>query len=87
MTGIMVLMVAVIVPMTRSRELTAGGGFPIMGERCGTGNSAGGTVNAFTWDWMDRAPIHHLRRESKAYAGVLLDTDGSMKWRRWEKQT
>jgi hypothetical protein len=24
----------------------------------------------------------HLRRVSTAYAGVLLDTDGSMKWRR-----
>ena len=73
-------MAAVIVPMTGSRVLTAGGRFPMMGERIGKGNPAGGTVNAVTWDWIDGAPPRHLRRESTTYAGVLLDTDGSMKW-------
>jgi hypothetical protein len=86
-TGIIVLlMAAVIVPMMGSRVLTAGGRFSTMGERIGTGNPAGGTVNAFAWDWIDGAPLHHLRRESTAYAGVLLDTDGSMKWRRRKKR-
>ncbi len=78
-------MMAVIVPMTLSRVLIAGGRFPRMGERFGTGNPAGGTVNASTWDWMDSAPLYHLRRESTAYAGVLLDTDYSMKWCRQKK--
>ena len=79
-TGIIVLlMAAVIVPMTGSRVLTAGGRFPMIGERIGTGNPAGFTVNASTWDWIDGAPLHHLKRVSTAYAGVLLDTDGSMK--------
>jgi hypothetical protein len=54
----------------------------MMGERFGTGNPAGGMVNAFMWDWMDSAPLYHPRRESTAYAGVLLDKDISMKWRR-----
>jgi hypothetical protein len=81
-TGILVLlMAAVIVPMTGSRVLTA-----MMGERIGTGNPAGGTVNAVTWDWIDGAPLHHLMRESTAYVGVLIDTDNSMKWRRQKKR-
>ena len=80
-TGIIVLlMAAVIVPMMGGRVLTAGGRFPMMGERIGTGNPAGGAVNAFAWDWIDNTLLHHLRRVSTAYAGVLLDTDGSMKW-------
>jgi hypothetical protein len=54
------LMVADIVSMTGSRVLTVGGRFPMMGERIGTGNPAGGTVNAFAWDWIDGAPLHHL---------------------------
>ncbi len=83
----MVLMAAVIVPMTCSRVLTVGGKFPMIDERCGTGNPAGSMVNASMWDWMDSAPLYHLRRESTAYAGVLLDTDGSMKWCRWKKWT
>ncbi len=58
-----------------------------MGERCGTGNPAGGTVSASTWDWMDSALLYHLSRESTSYAGVLLDKDGSMEWPRWKKQT
>ena len=33
----LLLMAAVIVPMTGSRVLTAGGRFPMMGERIGTG--------------------------------------------------
>ena len=70
----------------RSRVLTVGGRFPMMGERIGTGNPAGNTVNAATWDWIDGAPLHHLRRASTTYAGVLLDTDGSMKWRRQKKR-
>jgi hypothetical protein len=47
---------------------------------------AGNMVNAATWDWIDGAPLHHLRRASTTYAGVLLDTDGSMKWRRQKKR-
>jgi len=46
---------------------------------------SGVMINAFMWDWMDGALLHHLRRESTAYAGVLLDKDGSMKWRRQKK--
>jgi len=83
---VLLLMVAVIVPMMGSRVLTVGGRFPMMGERIGTGNPAGNTVNAATWDWIDGAPLHHLRRASTTYAGVLLDTDGSMKWRRQKKR-
>ena len=79
-------LVDVIVPMMGSRVLTAGGRFPMMGERIGTDSPAGGTVNAVTWDWIDGAPLHHLRRESKTYAGVLLDTDGSMNWCRQKKR-
>jgi len=79
-------MAAVIVPMTGSRGLTSGGRFPMMSERIGTGNPAGGTVNAVAWDWIDGAPLRHLRRESTTYAGVLLDTDGSMKWHRQKKR-
>ena len=82
---VFLLMVAVIVPMTGSRGLTAGGRFLMMGERIGAGNPAGGAVNAVAWDWIDGAQLHHLRRESTTYAGVLLDTDGSMKWRRQKK--
>jgi hypothetical protein len=87
-TGIIVLLVvAVIVPMTVSRVLTVGGRFPMMGERIGTGNPAGGMVNAFACrDWIDGAPLHHLRRESTENAEVLIDKDGSMKWRRWKKR-
>ncbi len=48
MTLIIVLMAAIIVPMTCSRVFTVGGRFPMMGERCGTGNQAGGMVNAST---------------------------------------
>ncbi len=44
---IVLLMAAVIVPMTSSRVLPAGGRFPMMGERIGTCNPAGGPVNAF----------------------------------------
>ncbi len=84
---VLLLMAAVIVPMTGSRGLTAGGRFPMMGERIGTGNPAGGTVNAVEWDWIDGAPLRHLRRESTTHAGVLLDTDGSMKWHRRKKRT
>jgi hypothetical protein len=84
MTGIIVLMVAVIVPMTGSWVLTAGGRFPMMGDRIGT--SGRGCGQYFRWNWMDGVPLHHLRRESTAYAGVLLDTDGSMKWHRQKKQ-
>ncbi len=47
---VLLLMEAVIVPMMGSRGLTAGGKFPMMGERIGTGNPAGGTVNAVAWD-------------------------------------
>jgi hypothetical protein len=36
--------------------------------------------NFSAWDWVDGVPLHHWRRVSTAYAGVLLDTDGSMKW-------
>ena len=54
----------------------------MMGDRIGTGNPAGGAVNTVVWDWIDGAPLCHLRRESTTRAGVLLDTDGSMKWRR-----
>jgi hypothetical protein len=43
-------------------------------------------VNAVVLDWIDGAPIRHLRRESTTYAEVLLDTDGSMKWCRQKKQ-
>ena len=82
---VVLLMAAVIVPMTRSRGHTAGVRFPMVGERIGTGNPAGGTVNAVAWDWIDGAPLHHLRRESTAYAGVLLDTYCSMKWSRQKK--
>ncbi len=39
-------------------------------------------VDAFTWDGMNSAPLFVQMRESTAYAGVLLDTDGSMKWHR-----
>jgi hypothetical protein len=87
MTVIIVLMVAIIAPMTCSGVFTVGGGFSMMGERCGTGNPAGGTVNASMWHWMDSAPQYHLNRESTAYAGVLLDEDGSMKWHRQKKRT
>jgi hypothetical protein len=86
-TGIIVLLMAtVIAPMMGGRVLTTGARFTMMGERIGTGNPAGGTVNASAWNWLDGAPLHHLRRVSTAYAGVLLDTDGSMKWRRQKKQ-
>jgi len=57
---VLLLMVAVIVPKMGSRVLTAGGRFPMMCERIGTGNLAGGTVNAVTWDWIDGAPLHQL---------------------------
>ena len=63
-TGIIVLLMVafVIVPMMGSRVLTAGGRFPMMGERIGTGNPVGGTVKAFAcWNWIDGAPLHHLR--------------------------
>ena len=83
---IVLLMAAVIVSMMGGRVLTADGRFPMMGERIGTGNLAGGTVNASAWDWLDGTLLHHLRRVSTAYAGVLLDTDGSMKWRRRKKR-
>ncbi len=83
---IIILMSAVIVPMMCSRFLTVGGGLLMMGERFGTGNLAGGMVNACTWVWMDGALLHHLRRESTAYEGVLLDTDVSMKWHRPQKK-
>ncbi len=56
-------------------------------KQFGTGNMAGGTEKVFTWDWMDAALSHYLRGESTAYAGVLLDRDGSMKWRRQKKHT
>jgi hypothetical protein len=83
----LLLMVAVIVPKTGSRVLTAGCKFPMMGERLGTGNPAGCRVNAVTWDWiLDGAPLHHLRRESTTSAGVLLEKDGSMKWLRQKKR-
>ncbi len=59
----------------------------MMGERCGIGNPARGMVNASTWDWMDGAPVYHLSREPTAYARILLDKDGSMKWCRQKKQT
>jgi hypothetical protein len=53
-------------------------------------NQKGGTydhrVDASTWDWMNSVPPSALRRESTAYAGVVLDTDGSMKWHRQKKQ-
>ena len=65
-------------------SFTVGGRIPMLGDRIGTGNPAGGTVNAVAWDWIDGAPLRHLRRESTT-AGVLLDTDGSMKWRRRKK--
>ncbi len=87
MTGIRVLMAAVVVPMTCSRVLIVGGRIPMMGERCGTGNPAGVMVNASRWVWMDSAWLYHLRRKSTAYAGVLLDTDVSMKWHRQKKRT
>ena len=83
---VLLLMVAVIVPMTGSRVLTVGGRFPMMGERIGAGNPAGSTVNAAAWDWVNGAPLCHLRRESTTYAGVLLDTDGSMKWHRQKRR-
>jgi hypothetical protein len=83
---VLFLMAVVIVPKMGSRVHTAGGRFPMMCKRIGTGNPAGGTVNAVTWDWKDGAPPHHLRRESTTYAGVLLDTDGSMKWCRQKKR-
>jgi hypothetical protein len=55
----------------------------MMGERIGTDNPAWGTVNAFAcWDWIDGAPLHHLRRES----AFLIETDDSMKWHRWKKR-
>jgi hypothetical protein len=53
---------------------------PYVRKRFGTGNVARGVVKVFTWDWIDIALLHYLRRESTAYAGVLLDRDGSMKW-------
>ena len=34
---------------------------------------------------MDGALLHHLRRESPAYSGVLLDKDDSMKESRLKK--
>jgi len=83
---VLLLMAAVIVPKTGSILLTAGGRFPMMGKRIGTGNPAGSKVNAVTWDWIDGALLHHLRRESTTYAGVLLDADGSMKWHRQKKR-
>ena len=55
-------------------------------ERIGTGCPAEAMVNIFAWDWIDSALLHHLRRVSTAYAGVLLDTEGSMKWLRQKKQ-
>ncbi len=86
-TGIIVLlMAAVIVQIMGGRVLTEGDRFPMMGERIGTGNPEGGTVNASAWDWLDGTPLHHLKRVSTAYTGVLLDTDGSMKWCRQKKQ-
>jgi len=63
----------------RIRVLTAGSRFPIIGDRFGTDNLAGGAVNSFTC-WMDGAQLHHLREEPMAHAEVLLDQDGSMKW-------
>jgi hypothetical protein len=59
---------------------------PYVGKRFGTGKVAGGAVKVFTWDWMDVARLHYWRGESTAYAGFLLDQDGSMKWRRWKKR-
>jgi hypothetical protein len=58
---------------------------PYVRKRLDTGNVAGGAVKVFTWDWMDFALLHYLRGESTAYAGVLLDQDGSMKWRQQKK--
>ena len=84
--NVLLLMAAVIGPKTGSRVLTVGCKFPMMGERIGTGNPAGCRVNAVTWNWIDGAPLHHLRRESTTYAGVLLETDVSMKWRRQKKR-
>ena len=43
-------------------------------------------VNAVVLDWIDGAPIRHLRKASTTYAEVLLDTDGIMKLRRQKKQ-
>jgi hypothetical protein len=58
---------------------------PHVRRRFGTGNLAGGAVKVITWDWMDVAPLHYPRGESTAYAGFLLDRDGSMSWRRRKK--
>jgi hypothetical protein len=58
----------------------------MIGERIGTGNPTGGTVNAIAWDWIFGAPLCHLRRESTIYAGVLLDKDGGIKWHRQKKR-
>jgi hypothetical protein len=79
MTVIIVPVAAITVSMTCNRVFTVGGRFPMMDERCDTGNPEGGMVNASTWDWIDSAPLYHLSKESTTYAGVLLDKDGSMK--------
>jgi hypothetical protein len=42
--------------------------------------------DASKWDGMNSAPISGQKRESTAYDGVLLDTDGSMKWHRRKKR-
>jgi hypothetical protein len=59
---------------------------PYVMKRFGTGNVAGGVVKVFTWDWMGIALLHYLRGESTAYAEILLDQDGSMKWHRQKKR-
>jgi hypothetical protein len=71
---------AIVVPttgsrvfMTGRRVLLAGSRFPTMDNRFGTGNLAGSVVKVFMWAWIDVALIHYLRRESTAYAGMLLD--------------
>jgi hypothetical protein len=52
-------------------------------------NQQGGTydhrVDASRWDGMNNAPSLVRWRESTVYAGVLLDTDGCMKWHRKKK--
>ncbi len=58
---------------------------PYVRKRFGTGNMVGGASKVFTWDWMDVALLHYLRGESTAYAGILLDQNGSMKWHQWKK--
>ena len=68
-------MAAVIVPKMGSILLTAGGRFPMMGKRIGTGNPAGSKVNAVTWNWIDGALLHHLRRESTTYAHEVAQAE------------